>query len=444
MSGSEPPIRSPIHRIVDVLSGSLLAIGHVVDPLELEKWGVMLHQALASRAREFHTHEHVLEMARHADPICAIAALYHDIVYIQVDLGLPPRAEELLEPLLIRDGPGWRILSPPNSAIEDVLAVFGRKEGEVLTSLHGLNELASTMVLVSQLKGVLTRAECVAAAACIELTIPFREGAPEGLQKRLLAMGFAEDKVADMVRRAVRLANRDILNFAELDPAIFLDNTWKLLPETNPSLHSPTTYTVIEYRVALQKMEGFLSLLPPERVFNAWGGEPAPEEHTRRVALARTNLALAVRYLRSKLYSTAMVEALSVATGGDMPLDYFMGGIPEAGRRVLRVEQFLPEVEPGPDADPLLWRLLEHGRSSASSFDLSPSPLAYFLFCTLGEAAMGKGLEDARQFWAGSLDAAGFLAKQEGRSVRAIALAASYIAVTRGAALRQLANGNYA
>src|SRR6218665_3279856 len=94
---------SPVHRIIATYSRALEALGLGVPPLFVEKWGVAVHQALSSRAREFHTHQHVLELVRDADAIETLAALYHDIVYVQVDLDVPTHYAELLRPLLERD-----------------------------------------------------------------------------------------------------------------------------------------------------------------------------------------------------------------------------------------------------------------------------------------------------------------------------------------------------
>src|SRR5262249_2524274 len=181
------------------------------------------------------------------------------------------------------------------------------------------------------------------------------------------------DELETTVKRAVRLSNRDVDNFADNDASRFLDNTWKLLPESNPALHSPMVYTVRDYRLALQKMESFLAWLPADRVFHTWGDEPKPEIHARRVARTTGNLQLAVRYLRAKLYSIALVEALAELTGGDVPLDYFMGGV--KNREQVRIESYLPKLDAAKDLDPHLQRLLQHGRASESSFDTRPSPV---------------------------------------------------------------------
>ncbi len=435
--------RSQVHRIIETFERALAGLGLVVPPLFVERWGVAVHQALSSRAREFHTHQHVLDLVSDADPLETIAALYHDTVYVQVDLDVPQHFAELLAPLLEREGDkGWRIL--PHSGFDpiarDVLDVFGHQPGVVLTSLTGLNELASALVAARELEGVFSRTQLLAVAACIEATIPFRDGEGDDLQRRLLALGVPPADVDDMVRRAVRLSNNDVGNFAEEDPARFLDNTWKLLPETNPTLLMPTTYGVHDYRVALMKMEAFLSRLPAERVFHAWHGEPSREAHTRRVEFARRNLDFAVRYLRAKLYSTSIIEALAAESGGDAPIDLFMGGIPEPGGPAMRrIEHHLPSLPLAEGLSPVLRRLLEGGRSTASSFDTSPSPLAAFLYGALGEAQTVKGYEDSKRWWAGELSAVDFLRAQPAHTTRGIALAAVEIATTRADSLRAIA-----
>ena len=116
-------------------------------------------------------------------------------------------------------------------------------------------------------------------AACIEATIPFRPVSPSGLSaiellyQRLVSanrdfnLGWSDSQTVEIVKRAVRLANRDVENFASPNSSNFLDNTWNLMPETNHELTNVNSYTVAGYRRSLQKMEGFLNFLKPELVF---------------------------------------------------------------------------------------------------------------------------------------------------------------------------------
>lgn len=435
--------RSPVHEIVHCLWQALEALGVKVHLGDIERWGFVIHAALSAPGREFHNHRHVLEIVRDADPLEALAALYHDAVYMQVDKGVPAAMAQTLDLLIAEEKGGWRILPAAGEGpAKDVLAVFDKRVGDLVTLGAGLNELASAMVAVMHLAPVLERSQRIAIAACIEQTVPFRPDPCGQLAKRLDSLGITGAELRTTMTRAVRLGNRDVENFGEANPARFLDNTWKLLPESNPSLHSPMVYTVREYRIALHKMEAFLSWLPAERVFHTWGGEPEAETYKGMVARVTTNLELAVRYLRAKLYSIAMVEAIADITGGDVPLDYFMGGGKSPSRpEMRRIEQFLPEIpEVGrrADLDPPLHRLLAEGRASESSFDISPSPLGAFLHVSIGEAAMMDGVADAKRWWNGEITALEFLSGQDPEPVLAILTAAAEIVETRKVQLDQL------
>jgi hypothetical protein len=425
--------RSPVHEIVNALWRALHELGSTAGTGDIERWGFSIHAALSAAGREFHNHDHVIDLVADGDPLEVIAALYHDAVYIQVDQGPPHSMRTELATVLAQGADGWRVL--PGAAgpgTGDVLAVFGRKVGDVVTSTTGLNEFASALVASIQLAGALSREQRICVAACIEQTIPFRVDPVPDLARRLAELGLAGDELELAICRAVRVGNRDVENFADNDPARFLDNTWKLLPESNPALHAPMVYTVRDYRVALQKMEGFLAWLPADRVFHAWNDEPGAAVHARRVARTTGNLELAVRYLRAKLYSIGLVEAIAEITGGDVPLDYFMGGLKSPHRpEMKRIEQFLPTLTHARDLDPPLHRLLAEGRASESSFDTGPSPLGAFLHGSVGQSAMLAGVAHAKKWWAGASDASTFLQGQPPRPVAAIARAAGNIIDTR-------------
>ena len=425
--------RSPVHQLVNALWRALAALGSQAETTSIEHWGFAIHSALSAPGREFHNHDHVIALTKEGDPLEVVAALYHDAVYIQVDQGPPRSMRAEIEQVLTVTDDGWRVLASAadRDGTADVLALFGRRVGDLVTPTTGLNEFASALVAVIHLDKALDRHQRIAVAACIEQTIPFREHPGDQLRERLSALGLRGGELETTLKRAVRLGNRDVMNFADNDAARFLDNTWKLLPESNPALHSPMVYTVRDYRVALQKMEAFLAVLPAERVFHSWGDEPKPETHARRVARTTGNIQLAVRYLRAKLYSIALVEALAETTGGGVPLDYFMGG-GKTKVQLKRLEAFLPPIDAAArDVDPQVQRLLAEGRASESTFDTNPSPVGAFLHEAVGEAAVMKGVEMAKRWWGGAGDAATFLRAQPAKPAAAIARAAANIIETR-------------
>jgi hypothetical protein len=425
--------RSPVHEIVNALWRALHDLESPAATEDIERWGFSIHAALSAAGREFHNHDHVIDLVADGDPLEVIAALYHDAVYIQVDQGPPRSMRDELSSVLAQGADGWRVLpSAAGPVTGEILHVFGTSVGDIVAPTTGLNEFASALVASIQLAEALSREHRIAVAACIEQTIPFRVDPVPALHRRLAELGLAGDVLDQAIRRAVRVGNRDVENFSNNDAARFLDNTWKLLPESNPALHSPMVYTVRDYRIALLKMETFLAWLPAERVFHSWEDEPRPEVHARRVARTTGNLELAVRYLRAKLYSISLVEAIAEVTGGDVPVDYFMGGLKSPRRPEMKqIEQFLPALSDAADLDPPLQRLLAEGRASESSFDTRPSPLGAFLHAAVGEREVMKGVELAKKWWAGAGDAAGFLAAQPKAPVAAIARAAGNIIDTR-------------
>jgi hypothetical protein len=437
-----------IHKFLVLLADALTALGVRPAPLEIEQPAFLVHEALAGQSREFHSHAHVLALGPGLGPIETLAGVFHDVVYVQVDQGFPRTVEEMLRPLLTPvGGIGYRltleVLDDPAARV--VARVFGREPGDEVSPLSGLNELASAFVAAKCLGPLLSLRHIAEVAAGIEATIPFRETSSlDKLAARLEDLALPEldaEACEEVVRAAVRLGNRDLENFAEPDPARFLDNTWRLLPETNPALNTSNVYRNGEYRLALQKMEGFLSHLAPERVFHTFRGEPSPEVHARRIAQAGQNITLAVRYLRSKLYTIALVEALACASGGDAPIELFLGGMPDAKTpNPLRAELFLPRIERNAaDIDPVLLRLLEEGRASPSSFDLGSSPYTAHLYRVFGERALMQRMEATRPWTRGRISAREYLESQSSPHIAALARAIARVAITRRRELEAIA-----
>ncbi len=450
LANSHEDVTLPVvQQFVNLFSAALEKLGAAAQPRDLERPVFVVHEALAGQSREFHSHEHVLTMTEGASPIETLAGIFHDVVYVQVDRGFPGAVGEMLRPLLLPvDGTGYRVslavLDDPLTAM--VARIFDRAPGDELSPFAGLNELASAFVAAKCLAPFLSKTQIARIAAAIEATIPFRDNLTlEQLAARLRDLNLPDldaDACEDAVRLATRLGNRDVENFSEEDAARFLDNTWRLLPETNPALATPGVYRTGEYRVAIQKMEAFLSRLDAERVFHLFRGEPSPEVYSRLIVQAKRNIELAVRYLRAKLYTIALVEAIAHVSGGDAPVEFFLGAIPHPGTksRSISAESYLPKVEKSSDdMDPVMLRLLEEGRPTPPEFDLPASPYSAYLYRVLGEKALMERLEASRPWMRGRISAKEFLASQACPPVAALAKAIAPVAITRRDVLEKLA-----
>ncbi|MEG3840751.1 hypothetical protein [Microcoleus sp. herbarium14] len=416
-------------RCLDGLVVSIEQLGGRVDIPKLEQIAELIIQTMRGPWRYFHTSEHIFEVGGSVDPIEVLAALFHDLVYVQVDQGvsfnissaLCPFVKEVRSQLVIRDE-----TELPNDAMYQLVAsVFGFAPSKILSPFAGQNEFLSAVIAGKSLEPFLPASAIAEIAACIEATIPFRPVAPSGLSaiellhQRLVSInrdfdfGWTDAQTAEIVKRSVRLANRDVENFASLNSSNFLDNTWNLMPETNHELSNVNSYTVAGYRRSLQKMEGFLNFLKPELVFQQFMQEPDDETYANMIAQTRKNIAVAKLYLGIKLITIAILEALSYRLGRDIPLSTMMGELRAPGFKTSVLEDYLPSRQIAYPLENQLQKevldLLAIGRNQESPYDIKNSPVATFIIKSIGFSETENFLKKAQEFFAGHLSSEEFL-----------------------------------
>lgn len=417
-----------LHRLIDVLMDASRRLGMSCDCREFERMAIVIHRSMSYQSRQFHTLEHVFGFLDGADPETVLAAVFHDLVYYQIDDGLPPDLRGLLGRYLRREESGLFLEGPSgeaNVAYRLCLAVFGFRDGQLLDPYKGLNEFLSALALALLVGPHVSRNVLVSVLACIEASIPFRKAAPEGgspseaLASRLRAL--AAERLADpdeasvdrMVARSVAFGNADVKDFCLPDAGLFLSNTWKLLPESNASLRRQGAFSIHEYRAALQKTRGFFRSLDPAAVYHSYRGLPDGERMEELALATKRNLALADTYLRAKLIAAAFLEAAALVSGGDAPVALFMGDIPAQGERMETLMDWLPaaSVPSWLDEGNEVYRLLRDGRLEESSFDLRNSPLALYFYNRLEPHAWASMSEACEAFFSGSQDAEAFLGR---------------------------------
>jgi hypothetical protein len=236
--------------------------------------------------------------------------------------------------------------------------------------------------------------------------------------------GWSDTETAEIVKRAVRLANRDVENFASPNSSNFLDNTWNLMPETNHELSNVNSYTVGGYRRSLQKMEGFLNFLKPELVFQQFMSEPDDATYESMIARTRKNIAVAKLYLGVKLITIAILEALSYRLGRDIPLSTMMGELRVPGFTTSALEDYLPDR---PLAYPLenqlqseVLDLLAIGRNKESPYDIKNSPVSTFIIKSIGFSETDNYLKKAKEFFTGQMSSEDFLSECDSDVVETI------------------------
>jgi hypothetical protein len=411
------------------LNWAILQLSGRPDPGKIAETAELIIQTMSGVWRFFHTPEHIFEVGKSGDAIEVLSALFHDSIHVQADVGVDINIGRVIAPYVREDDKCLCILSasrlPDDPTFALVCQIFGFEPEQMLLPNKGQNEFLSALVAGKCLEHALGGAVIAQIAACIEVTIPFRprsiagQTSAEQLRARLVGVnerftfGWSLDELDTAVRRAVRLANRDVENFSHESTATFLDNTWNLMPETNHDLIGNYSYTVSGYRTSLQKMESFMSLLSPELVFQKYQDEPSATVYKTLLDRTQKNLEIARLYLGSKLLSIAAVEALSQRLGTNIPLATMMGELSQRGLPEAQIERFLPvvceRVEPQSAMEAIVLELLEQGRTESSNYDAKNSPVATYIIKALGFSESLRLLGFARDFFKGNISGEEFL-----------------------------------
>lgn len=388
-------------------------LGYHISSNEVEKIVKILVQTMAGKWRYFHTLDHIFMVGHSDNPLEVLAALFHDWVYVQVDEKINFNLSHYLTPYIEESNPCVFIIKgnlPPESKpiFHVVCSIFGFKPNQVLSANQGQNEFLSALAAAKILESILPISIIARIATIIEATIPFRPKSKDNLtaiqilHQRLqetnqkFNLGLSSQTIKQTMKEAVRLTNRDVSSFASENTFLFLDNTWILLPETNHNLINPNTYSIQDYRLAIQKMEAFLYFLKPEFIFSQFEDEPDDETYLGYIEQARTNIAIGKIYLTSKLVTICLLEAISLRFQNHLPLSIMFGSIDLSKENIDKDEPhfdnldtmrlFLhtkkPDIENDIEQEAL--NLLYKGRIKSLEFDTKKSLITNFLVSKLG------------------------------------------------------------
>lgn len=326
--------------------------------------------AMSGPNRCFHDLRHLEDVSNSAPSVEVLSILFHDLVQTHVDGDIPRVYRSRLADAVIDGGSGL-IWKKPDTHHAREHRLCGQLF-DLDRDANGANEAWSALLAFRLLDGHLPRSVQAHVACCIEATIPFRQpsngddGPAERLHQRLTAadeefeLGLGEQGCLEAVHASVGVANRDVANFSG-GTISFLENTHRLLHESRFSQGQAREPRCGEQRRALDRMEGFLSHLDAGLVFRSFRGVPSDAEMSSLQEAARQNLELGSRCLRAEMLAAAILEALTLRSGGDMAVeqvtgsnerDRLAGSLKAAGLPTHEVdEQFLEILESPPPAD---------------------------------------------------------------------------------------------
>ncbi|NEQ40431.1 MAG: hypothetical protein F6K40_31055 [Okeania sp. SIO3I5] len=399
-----------------------------VEPEKLAEIAELIVQTMTGPWRYFHTPNHIFEVGGSEDAIEVLAALFHDLVYVQVDHSVNFNLSYYIAPYIQERNGKLKIREknelPNDWTFEMVASIFGFVAGQVLLPFGGQNEFMSAIVAAKVMELFLRPQHLFKITACIEATIPFKPNFEDGLtvtehlyQKlketnTKLNFNISNAELYETVKKSVRLSNRDVSGFGS-PSSIFLDNTWNLLPETNHNLTNGNSYTVCEYRIALEKTEGFINYLNPNFIFRKFDGEPNDKSYKIWIEQAKKNIEVAKIYLGSKIFTMAFIEALSMRMGMNIPLSTMVGELPSKGCIPAHLEDFLPEIyNPYKSQNHLeceALTLLAEGRNNNVAYDMRNSPLTTFMVRYLGFDEIKKQRKRTNDFCQKKISAEEFI-----------------------------------
>lgn len=421
----------------------------------------MIYQAMTGEGRYYHTPEHALALTDTKNPLQTLAALFHDVVYYQVDQGFSPEIWKTLEPYIqlpVLGEEGFRSVGPipqDDFSFHMVSQIFGFPAGQNQYSTACSNEFLSSLVMAKKLEKILTIKILMEVSAYIEATIPFRPAGEDGdnpferLADRLVSTAQLEnihmstDEIVSTIQGAVSFANRDVDNFTRDDPALFLESTWTLLPESNPAIRKGSIYMMRDHRQALNSMVQFLVSIRPEDVLHRYKNVPTEQDIQEKLVKVIKNLAVSRAYLDIKLLTAAIIESLAEVSGGDAPVSSLIGDVQRIGDGELdALRSILPTEAPaeGVDLAGDLYRILVSGVKGPVDYtDLRTAPIAAYIFSHSGPKKVNAYLATAVNMFAGKITPVEFLQHINASTLAPVAETISLLAEDRREMLTKFA-----
>ena len=243
-----------INRFIQIFDRTFKALPTRVPMCDIERLAMIVHSAMENRKRFYHNSMHVFEICEDLNPRQILAALFHDVVYYQLDGCFPQQSASLLNSIVRSENGSFILLDidKDDALLQMCAHIFGFKSEQVLPLFGGMNEFLSAVVALRLLQPYLPMRDLLAVASSIEATIPFR-GVDAGgfnsvslLANRVRCVGRKllgdipnvelELYVAEVIHDAVQIANRDVGGFAESNSMVFLSSTWLLIEESTAGL----------------------------------------------------------------------------------------------------------------------------------------------------------------------------------------------------------------
>lgn len=421
-------VTTNFQKIIDLLEKAMNDISTGASEEFIESTTVLIHEAMSGHHRRYHTIEHifnVLDPKRDAELV--LAALFHDIVYWEVDEGFIEPIKRILDEYITieLDQIFVRRRGPKNNMIFPLVnQLFGLNFGQILTPQKGMNEYLTALVFAHLFMEQLPVQKLLGVLACIEASIPFRGKNEEGkgpfevLEERLTKISevrmfdLSPEVIFGMVEKATRFANLDVGGFAVENIDDFIEQGWRLFPEYNRPLLQNPVYSAKSYREAMGKMSRMFSTFQIDNVFHQYRQAISDSSFKKISRQAHQNASLAQRYFQIRHLSMGFIEALCMASGGDLPLNMILANCsskdaPPQFESVNRLEK--RALKKARDVDEKVLSVLRLEDNGLAGLEKRPFTLAHHFYFCLGEKKINDLIKQAERYFSGQISAEDFL-----------------------------------
>lgn len=448
------------HRqILDAFS----RLGRPIANSDAEKLACFLLKTMGSESRDYHRPEHPLDVSKRLLPVGQLAALFHDIVYVQVDPTWGKTVSDILYPFIPTNTFSVNVKGALNHVVDPwhriIVSIFGFENETDLVPMKGINEFLSALVFYHSMKSHLNPEELLRGIACIEGTIPFRKvdsdgRSPsdrlstkiEGVLKSSEGRFFPRQiDIELIISECRRIIENDLSSFGAETPSEFISNSWNVMIENNPPLRNNYFY-LSDYRKAIFGTLGFYMSLDPKNLYwtNPKTIDPFHEDLIKRTEF---NLKFATEYMKAIANAVCLSEAIALKSGGDVPFELFFG--PRKKSRThnpvtLDTLINLPETINGSTPSSInqndVYQILRNGREFRSRFDHKTSVLSAFIFLKTTNQEREALFRSSQQFHHGRINAEEFIATFNSEIVCNVISFLEKTALTRADVLRELRN----
>ena len=128
-----------------------------------------------------------------------------------------------------------------------------------------------------------------------------------------------------------------------------------------------------------------------------------------------SNVGVAIRYLRIRIFAIAILEAIAELTGGDTSLSLFLGDMSNQ-RGTVSLDDFLPledELQNKKNLDPLILRFLSMGHRGHLKYEMNSCLYTSIVYRVTGEERIQKDFFLVKDYFQNDLSAKDFLKNQD-------------------------------